>query len=213
MGDVLLFHARASAGSEDASGYRSGRSSCRDTPDTRSTASTRRGGTSSHCEIACAVMPSGTAKPAKPPTASIARFKASLRSVMAQHESIAFQQNQALLHCEPKVGLYNVDMTLGSRISAARDKAGLTQKQLGKYFGISGQAVSQWERNLVSPEIDKLGKLCVVLKIPSDWLLKGGGPPPDQDEISALLGRLDPASHRRALRILRSMVEDDDQAA
>lgn len=104
-------------------------------------------------------------------------------------------------------------MTLGNRIKAARKKAKLTQKEVGAHFGISSQAVSQWERDEVVPEFDKLGKLGKVLKIPADWLLSGSGPPPDQDEIVALLDRLDLASRRQALRILRSLIEDSDRAA
>ena len=104
-------------------------------------------------------------------------------------------------------------MTLGNRLKAARKKARLTQKQLGQHFGISSQAVSQWERDEVVPEFDKLNKLRIVLKVPADWLLGGSGPPPDHDEVSALLDRLDPASRRQALRILRSLMDDGSQAA
>lgn len=215
MGIIVKFpkrhHGRASA--DSSAGYRSGRSSYRETPDARSTAKTRKGGTSSHCETACAVIPSGAAKAPTPPAFSIARRSASVFTFMTKDESIAFQKNQATLHCTAQALLYAAVMTLGNRLKAARKKTGLTQKEVGQYFGISGQAVSQWERDEVTPEIDKLGRLQRLLKIPAEWLLSGDGPPPEQDEVSSLLDRLDPASRRQALRILRSLVDDSGQAA
>lgn len=215
-GNIVPFvrHARTStAAGADSTGYKSGRSSCLDTPDTRSTASTRNGGTSSHCEIACGVMPSGSASLSKPPAALIARLRASFRSVMTADESIALHKNQVSLHCANQAALYAIEMSLGSRLKTARKKAKLTQSEVGRHFSISSQAVSQWERDEVTPEFDKLGQLCRILKIPADWLLAGDGPPPDQDEVAALLDRLDRASRRQALRILRSLVDDSDQAA
>lgn len=213
MAEIIGFPVHTHARASSSIGYRSGRSSCRGTRDARSTANTRSGGTSSHCEIACGVIPSEPAKAPNPPASLIARRSASVLSFMAKDESIAFQENQALLHCANQAALYAIGMTLGNRIKSARKKIGLTQKEVGQYFGISGQAVSQWERDTVAPEIDKLGKLSRVLKIPAEWLLSGDGPPPEQDEVSRLLDRLDPTSRRQALRILRSLVEDNGQAA
>ncbi len=180
MGLVIPFHARASSGN----GYKSGLNSCLETPDNRSTDNTRSGGTSSHCEIAWMVTPSGVASPANPPTALIARFNASLRSSMGTMSSTALRQSQAPLHSGAQAMLYNVGMTLGERIKTARERLRpeLSQTALGEHFGISGKAVSGWECNASVPKPDKLPKLRRILKVPYIWLLEGTGPPPDPDD-------------------------------
>lgn len=186
MGTVVPIHqARASAGSK---GYKSGRRSCRETPEICSTASTLSGGTSSHCETACIEMPSGPASPAKPPTALIARSSASLRSVIMAKSSMALPRSQASLHCNNKAVLYYVDMTIGKRIKLARELRGLGQEQVAKAAGTSKQSVHQWEQKGTRPDLDKLNKLREVLKVTFVWLLEGGDtPPPAADDPEVLL--------------------------
>jgi transcriptional regulator with XRE-family HTH domain len=201
MGTVLPFdpHQATSTG---AGGYKSGRSSKRGTPEILSTASTRSGGTSSHCEIACMVMPRGSAKPAKPPTALMARSKASLASVMARRSSMALPKSQAMLHCVGKVQLYNIDMTLGKRIKAARIRLvpKLTQKAVGEAFGITAKAVSGWELG-GAPERERMPKLARLLQVPLAWLCEGNGEPPPPDHFDVLIEDLLPheVAHVRAL--------------
>jgi transcriptional regulator with XRE-family HTH domain len=104
-------------------------------------------------------------------------------------------------------------MTLGKRIQAARKKANLTQRQVGAALGITDAAVSEWERDESSPEIDRLAKLVRVLKTTAKWLVDGQGEPPDQDDPEALLERLTPTARRQAIRLLRMLAEDDSAAA
>lgn len=68
----------AHRGAPEVGGYKSGRSSWRGTPVTRSTSSTRRCGTLSHCERAWGVMCNLAANSAALPTALMARPKARL---------------------------------------------------------------------------------------------------------------------------------------
>ncbi len=42
---------------------------------------------------------------------------------------------------------------LGIRIRAARQRAGLTQGELGEMLGIQQSSVSQWERGIVEPSL------------------------------------------------------------
>ncbi len=210
MGVVLKLpagHALASVG------YRSGRNSSLGIPLIRDTATTRKGGTSSHCETACAEMPSGAASAPTPPAALMARLRASFLSLMGKHESIAFTENQALLHCLRQAVLYSVEMTLGNRIKAARAKLRLSQKELGERFGISSAAVSAWERDETVPEFDRLRQLPAVLKIPASWLLNGSGDPPNDDDLPSVWDGLDKAQKRQLARFLKSLVEDSDEAA
>lgn len=189
MGDIVRFHARASAGS---GGYKSGRNSYRGMPDARSTASTRRGGTSSHWQTACAETPTCLPSAAGPPAALIARPNASCVLLMVSMSSTALLRSQALLHCGRKAMLYTVVMTLGNRIRAARERLvpEMTQDMLGGVFGITGKAVSQWELDTTAPHRNKLPKLARTLKVPLAWLSEGKGAPPQPDDLVVRLEAL-----------------------
>jgi len=58
------------------------------------------------------------------------------------------------------------------RISMHRKAAGLTQEQLGAKLGISGQAVSKWEKGDSLPDILLLPELCDIFGITTDDLLR-----------------------------------------
>src|SRR5262245_60403587 len=198
MGNVLRFHARAPAGS---TGYRSGRSSCRGTPEIRSTAITRSGGTSSHCATACNEIPSAAANLVGLPTLSIATLSAALELLMPDISSTALLESQASLHCVAKGGLYALRMTLGTRIQAARKRLKLTQKAVGEVMKVTPQAVSQWERDEDIPEFSKAAALARVLKVPTTWLIEGTGDPPDPDDLLVRLETL-PRAERALLGAL-----------
>ena len=75
-----------------------------------------------------------------------------------------------------KTGLQNNLMTLGSRISEARDRAGKTQQEVADHFDISREAVSQWESDDTKPRSAKLSELMRYLGVHPAWLLDGSGP-------------------------------------
>ena len=55
------------------------------------------------------------------------------------------------------------------RLTAAREKAGLSQRQLAPQIGMSNTAVSLWERGLCIPSAEALARICFVLQIqPAD---------------------------------------------
>src|SRR6266550_2657380 len=212
MGIVVRFrgrHARAS------SGYKSGRKSCRETPETRSTASTRSGGTSSHCETACAVIPINRANSACPPAVSIARLRAVALSLMANSSSIALPKSQASLHCGYKAELYSVEMTLGKRIKEARERLRpkVTQAMVGMHFGVTDKAVSGWERDEAVPELDKIADLARILKVPANWLLEGRGSPPAPDALESVLDRLNPADRALLEAMAQTLLQQRGAAA
>ena len=55
--------------------------------------------------------------------------------------------------------------------SEYRRRAGLTQKQVGDYIGISSQAVSKWENGQTEPDIDTLYKLASLYNTTVDELV------------------------------------------
>ena len=66
-----------------------------------------------------------------------------------------------------------MEKTISQKITGLRKAAGLTQEQLGEKLGISGQAVSKWERGEAMPDILLLPDLCDVLGTTLDSLLGG----------------------------------------
>lgn len=54
----------------------------------------------------------------------------------------------------------------GKMIAEKRKEKGLTQDALGAMLGISGKAVSKWERGLSQPDASHIGKLTELLGLP-----------------------------------------------
>lgn len=64
-------------------------------------------------------------------------------------------------------------VAFGKRIKQARKKRGLTRVQLGLEFGVTEQAVGNWERGRNCPGIECLAQLCGILHISVHFLLTG----------------------------------------
>ena len=62
--------------------------------------------------------------------------------------------------------------TISEKITELRKKCGMTQEQLGERLGISGQAVSKWEKGAALPDILLLPDLCDALGTTLDGLLR-----------------------------------------
>lgn len=63
-------------------------------------------------------------------------------------------------------------MTLGCKIQALRKKAQLTQDELADLLQVSRQALSKWENDLASPDIDKIVLMSNIFSVSTDYLLK-----------------------------------------
>jgi transcriptional regulator with XRE-family HTH domain len=61
---------------------------------------------------------------------------------------------------------------LGIYLYNARIKKKLTQEELGEQLGINGKSVSKWERGVSVPSYKVLRKLCEIIGISSDEVLK-----------------------------------------
>ena len=109
--------------------------------------------------------------------------------------------------------LYDIDMSLGKRLRKARLKGGLTQRELAALLDVSAAAVSGWERDESEPEVKRLAAILKALKVPADWLIQGEGDPPEQDPVEALIGALNSAQRRHAMRYLKMLVLDSDEVA
>lgn len=65
-------------------------------------------------------------------------------------------------------------MTLGEKIQALRKQKGLSQEQLSEMISVTRQAVSKWELNESSPDLDNIVQLSGIFDVSIDYLLKGG---------------------------------------
>lgn len=126
---------------------------------------------------------------------------------------MALDQSQASLHCPAKAVLYTLDMSMGKRIQRARKRLGMTQDELGQVFGITGQAVSQWEREKERPDPDKLPKLRGALKVTYSWLLEGAGDPPSPDDPAVALDSLTNAQQEAVAAYIQTLQRRAGQAA
>ncbi|MCB1409055.1 MAG: helix-turn-helix domain-containing protein [Rhodobacter sp.] len=92
--------------------------------------------------------------------------------------------------------------TLGDRLAAARDAAGLTQAELSQRLGVRAKTLRDWENDLSEPRANRLQMLAALLGVSLRWLLTGEGDdvsPPDADAPQP-----DPAL-KQALADLRSL--------
>lgn len=62
-------------------------------------------------------------------------------------------------------------MTLGQQVTAMRKKKGLSQADLGKAVGTSGDIIGRYERDEVKPSIEVAVKIADALDISLDYLV------------------------------------------
>ena len=78
--------------------------------------------------------------------------------------------------------------TFGDRVCAAREQAGMTQKQLAKRLGVKHSTIISWEQDLSEPRANRLSMLSGILNVSFSWLLTGVGEgvdsPEDQSELT-----------------------------
>ncbi|HGN2573043.1 MULTISPECIES: LexA family protein [Providencia] len=71
------------------------------------------------------------------------------------------------------LGMSKTENTIGSRIKALRDITKTTQKELGRYCGVSDVTVGYWERDLNAPRSDALLKLARYFNTTEAYILYG----------------------------------------
>ncbi len=66
-----------------------------------------------------------------------------------------------------------IRMTIADRIQTLRKSKGMSQEELADAAGVSRQAVSKWESEQSTPDIDKVVILSEIFDVTTDYLLKG----------------------------------------
>ena len=62
-------------------------------------------------------------------------------------------------------------MSLGNRITALRKKLKMSQNELGKNVGTSGDIIGRYERDEVKPSIEVASKIADCLQVSLDYLI------------------------------------------
>ncbi|MCA2010874.1 helix-turn-helix transcriptional regulator [Pararhodobacter sp. CCB-MM2] len=65
--------------------------------------------------------------------------------------------------------------TLGDRLAAGRDAAGMTQSQLAQRLGVRAKTLRDWENDVSEPRANRLQMLAALLGVSLRWLLTGEG--------------------------------------
>lgn len=63
-------------------------------------------------------------------------------------------------------------MTFGQKITHARKQKKITQNDLGKAVGTSGDIIGKYERDEIKPSIDTASKIADALAVTLDYLVK-----------------------------------------
>lgn len=92
--------------------------------------------------------------------------------------------------------------TLGDRLAAAREAAGLSQGQLAAQLGVKPEALEAWENDWKEPRANRLQMLTGLLGVSLRWLLTGVGEGPiDPEGLSTIPSDVrDLLAEMRALR-------------
>ena len=76
-------------------------------------------------------------------------------------------------------------MNIADRIQNLRKNRGISQEELADKIGVSRQAVSKWESEQSSPDIEKIILLSDYFDVTTDYILKGIEPIADVSERKA----------------------------
>ena len=101
----------------------------------------------------------------------------------------------------------DINISVGSNIKRARERAGLTQEQLSELIGIGPKSLSAAERGAVGISLTTLQKLCDTLSVSSDTLLFGEGGQNDVKGLVSRLERLSPKQYEIARDVLLKLLE------
>lgn len=71
-------------------------------------------------------------------------------------------------------------MNIADRIQHLRKVKGISQEELADKVGVSRQAVSKWESEQTSPDIEKIILMSDFFDVTTDYILKGIEPIPDE---------------------------------
>ena len=100
-----------------------------------------------------------------------------------------------------------INISVGARVKAAREAAGLTQERFAELIDVSTQYVSDMERGKVGLSITTLQKVCLSLSVSCDYLLLGRQQGNDLSNITSQIANLDAKYLPPLEEIIRRYIE------
>jgi transcriptional regulator with XRE-family HTH domain len=107
---------------------------------------------------------------------------------------------------------------LGERISAFRERAGLSQQQLAESLGVNQQMVAYWERRAVTLRPEQLAELADSLKVSVEELLgkdapkaRGSGPAGRARQVFETVSRLPRRQQQKIVEVVEALVAQHAQ--
>lgn len=100
--------------------------------------------------------------------------------------------------------------TFGDRLAAAREAAGLSQKQLAERLGVKAGTYRNWEDDASEPRANRLTMLAGILGVSMRWLMTGSGEGPDleaEGEVSSDVRSILAEMRELRVQIQRSSVK------
>lgn len=194
VGKVIKFPRRRHARASSPTGYKSGRSSLRETPVSRSMVSTNSAGTprldrSSQYQTCDCVVPIRSAKGFCPPATSHARFSASVDDMNTTYPLLGRNQPRNLSGTNylefGKVGRMDSSIdpkAIGQRLRSRRNELGLSATAVGEPLrkrglkGYSQQNIVSLEQGKIQDPRRQMMDLAEVMETTFDWLMYEKGP-------------------------------------
>ncbi|MDQ0456016.1 helix-turn-helix domain-containing protein [Rhizobium paknamense] len=96
------------------------------------------------------------------------------------------------------------DDTLGGRLSAARDAAGIDLSTLALLAGVPVQSLKAWEADRCEADPHGLADVAEALGVCGTWLATGEGAGPDEDRAS---GSMIPVMRQELTRLMKMYEE------
>lgn len=101
-------------------------------------------------------------------------------------------------------------MNVADRIQNLRKAKGISQEQLADAIGVSRQAVSKWESEQTTPNLEKIILMSEYFDVTTDYLLKGIEPAEETEHMTVgdVIDRkiLTEANGKRAKNIFRYLL-------
>lgn len=109
-------------------------------------------------------------------------------------------------------------MNIADRIQQLRKAKGVSQEELADRIGVSRQAVSKWESEQATPDVEKILLLSDYFEVTTDYLLKGIEPvpremPPAKEKPDARIFSIAGTAFICMGLILAAMVWHEEQTA
>lgn len=101
-------------------------------------------------------------------------------------------------------------MTFGEHIATLRKRKGISQSELGKSVGTSGDIIGKYERDEVKPSVEVASKISDVLEVSLDFLLGKSSVQLDKKTLKRLqeIDKLSAADKNLLLEMMDAFLRD-----